>query len=167
MRVSGVYDVSMVIQGRTMTCPVVVSPDLGAEMIIGSNLIRKEGMSLNPWEDRIDFIPKPIPTVQPDWTTAAIQLKHAVSIEALDARLCECALVHSDGSKVGAFVDFYGLQDGEPIAAKTDAKGLVQLCTTVTHNIHLRDKEPTYTKQFPLPHEELDIIRSNLREWLK
>ena len=286
MRVTGVYDVSMVIQGRHMTCGVVVSPDLGAEMIIGANLIKKEGMSLNPWDDTIDFIPRPIPTVQPDWTTAAIQLRHAVSIEALDARLCECALVHSDGSKVGAFVDFYGLLDGEPIAAKTDAKGLVQLyiknkgneqlqlpgkqlvgsadnvnlytiefdvdapdreeviahifavntaeasrnaiashkakwvtrqqtvqgqipdvtrqavrkaveklpwrqrenyqklllsfsdiistspadlgrCTTVTHNIHLRDKEPTYTKQFPLPHEELDIIRSNLREWLK
>ena len=127
MRVTGVYDVSMVIQGRHMTCGVVVSPDLGAEMIIGANLIKKEGMSLNPWDDTIDFIPRPIPTVQPDWTTAAIQLRHAVSIEALDARLCECALVHSDGSKVGAFVDFYGLLDGEPIAAKTDAKGLVQL----------------------------------------
>lgn len=37
----------------------------------------------------------------------------------------------------------------------------------VIHDIQLRDKEPVYTKQFPLPADDYDLIRRNVQEWIK
>ena len=38
---------------------------------------------------------------------------------------------------------------------------------TVVHDIKLRDREPVWTKQFTLPVDESDLIRLNVRDWLK
>ena len=38
---------------------------------------------------------------------------------------------------------------------------------TVVHDIKLRDTEPVYTKQFPLAVDEYDLLRNNVRDWLK
>jgi len=39
--------------------------------------------------------------------------------------------------------------------------------TLHTHNISLRDKEPVYTKQFPLKPEEYQKIRHDVAEWIR
>jgi len=38
---------------------------------------------------------------------------------------------------------------------------------TVVHQIKLRDAEPVYTKQFPLPADEYDMIRLAVKDWVK
>ena len=39
--------------------------------------------------------------------------------------------------------------------------------TDATHHIRLRDKEPVYRKQFPIPHHHQDLIRASVKDWLK
>jgi hypothetical protein len=39
--------------------------------------------------------------------------------------------------------------------------------TTVEHEVKLRDEEPVFTRQFPLPQEEYDLIRNSVSKWMK
>jgi hypothetical protein len=39
--------------------------------------------------------------------------------------------------------------------------------TVHTHNITLRDREPVYTKQYPLRADEIQKIRHDVHEWLR
>ena len=39
--------------------------------------------------------------------------------------------------------------------------------TTVVHDIQLRSQEPVYTKQFPLPPDEYELIKRSVGQWVK
>jgi transposase InsO family protein len=280
MAIQDVFHIKFDILDRTVEVPVIVTERLGSEMIIGNNLIRKYGLQYDGFTDEVSFSKSQPPEVA--WTAASICTAEEVTLEPLNAHRTKCFLLKADGERLGPNTLFYGYVDKEPVAARTDSTGHVELflkncsdvsgvvprqtkvgtaddpdlfdvvfdsdsienedtiaqifsvdmttkarrsmnitrnsnrqflppipqvtraaianalaglpfperaayttllesfhdiisetatdlgrSSTVIHNIHLRDKEPTYTKQFPLPHDELQLIRNNLRDWLK
>jgi hypothetical protein len=46
-------------------------------------------------------------------------------------------------------------------------KGDLGLAANLTHRIDLKDKEPTYRKQFPIPDAHRNELETQVNEWLK
>ena len=52
----------------------------------------------------------------------------------------------------------------EAVSVETHDIGKTEL---ITHKITLRDDEPQYTKQFHLPDQHYQLIKENIREWIR
>jgi hypothetical protein len=52
-------------------------------------------------------------------------------------------------------------------AVFSDSKMDLGMAPNTTHTINLKDDEPQYTKQFTIPVAHMDMIKTNVREWLK
>ena len=64
MQISGVYNVRMTIVGRSFSAPLVVSPDVANQCIIGMNIIRGCGLVYDPDSDLVVYRNDPLPLKQ-------------------------------------------------------------------------------------------------------
>ena len=101
MHITGIFKVRMTVCGRSFTAPLIVSPDVANQCIIGMNIIRGCGLVYDPGSETVGYREDPFPARQlppvDEVTLAAFQptnlvLVKPVTVPPHTARLVKVAL---------------------------------------------------------------------------
>ena len=107
MQIVGIYNVRMTVCGRSFTAPLVVSPDIANQCIIGMNIIRGCGLVYDPGSETVGYRNDPFPEQQlppvdevtlADFQPTNLVLMKPVTVPPHTARLVKVALAAADSS---------------------------------------------------------------------
>ena len=137
MQILGIFNIEMTIAGRTFSAPLVVSPDIQNQCIIGMNIIRACGLVFDAQSETLGFhdspaIPKQLPHVDEvtlnSFTPTNLALTAAVTIAPHTARLVTTALVDAvSAERIHCEGEYLADIAGIAVAFRTNKEGTCKL----------------------------------------
>ena len=137
MRILGIYNFEMTIAGRTFSAPLVVSPDIQNQCIIGMNVIRACGLVFDARSETLGFhdspsVPPQLPHVDEitlnSFEPTNLVLTSAVTIAPHSARLVTVALVNAaSAERVHCEGEYLAEIAGIAIAFRTGKEGTCKI----------------------------------------